>query len=71
MGDEDERATVGDAKQIGGERVGGREVEMLGRLVEHEHREVGQQGPGHRDPLALAARQAGAVPTDLGGQSIG
>ena len=41
------------------ERVGGRRVEVLARLVEDEHREVGEQGAGHRQALALAARQPG------------
>ncbi len=46
-------------------------IEMLGGLVEDQHREVGEQGPGHRDALALAARETGTVPADLGGQTPG
>ena len=30
-------------QQVGGQRVGGRGVEVLGRLVEHQDREVGEQ----------------------------
>ena len=71
MGHEDQRATVGDAKQVGGECVGSRRVEMLGRLVEQEHREIGQQSAGHRQTLALAARKPGPVCAHLGGQTIG
>ena len=54
------RAALGEGQQVGGEGVGRRGVEVLGRLVEHEDGEVGQQGAGHRDPLALPAREAGA-----------
>ena len=43
-------------------------IQVLGGLVEHEHGEVGQQGPGHGQSLTLAARQAGPVPADLGVQ---
>ncbi len=68
VGDEDQRAALGDLQQVGGEGVGGRRVEVLGRLVQHQDAEVGQQGPGHGHPLALAARDAGTVPADLGGQ---
>ena len=35
-------------------------IEVLARLVEHQDGEVGQQGAGDGDPLALSARQASA-----------
>ena len=41
-------------------------VEARGRLVEHEHRRVGQQRAGDRDPLALAAGQPAAALAELG-----
>ena len=61
VGDEEERASIGHVQEIGRERVGGRGFEMFGRFVEYEHREVGQQGSGHGQTLALTPRQAGPV----------
>ena len=49
--------------------VGG--VEVLARLVEDEDREVGQQGAGDGDALALAAGEPRAVLADLGGEPGG
>ena len=71
VGDEDERASVGHVQEIGGERVGGRGFEVFGRFVEYEHREVGQQGSGHGQTLALTPRQAGPVRPHLGCQPSG
>ena len=53
-------------EQVGGDGVGRLRVEVLGRLVEHEDREVGQQCPGHGQPLALAARELRAALAHLG-----
>ena len=53
---------LGEAQEVGGQGVGRRRVEVLGRLVEDQDGEVGQQGAGHGHPLALAARKAGARP---------
>ena len=58
VGDEERSVSFGHGKQVGHERVGGRRLEVLGRLVEQEDREPGKQGAGHRDPLALATREA-------------
>ena len=44
---------------------------MLGGLVQDEDREVGEQGPGQRQPLTLAAGQPGAVFTDRGCRTVG
>ncbi len=46
------------------ELVGQPGVETAGGLVEHEDVTGGQQGPGHREAPALAARQRDAVFTD-------
>ena len=71
VGDEEGRAALGEGEQVGGEGVGGRGVEVLGRLVEDEDGEVGQEGAGHADALALPAREAGTRRSDPGGQAGG
>ena len=65
-----ERPSV-HVEQVSGERVCGSRLEVLGRLVEHQHREVGQQGPSYRQPLALATREARPMGAHLGGQTLG
>ena len=52
----------GHVQQVGGERVGGRGSRCSAGSSSTQDREVGQQGPGHGHPLALAARQPGPVP---------
>ena len=47
--------------QAGGDRCLGHGVEGAGRLVQHEHRWVGGEGPGEGQPLALPAGQVAAV----------
>ncbi len=61
VGDEQGRVALGELEKVGGEGVGRRRVEVLGRLVEDENRELGEQGAGQRDALALTAREAGAA----------
>ena len=56
--DEQGGAAFGKSEQVGGQRVRRRGIEVLAGLVEHQDREVGQQGAGDGDPLALSARQA-------------
>ena len=53
MGDEDQRASHGHIQEVGRERIGGCRIEVLAWFVEHEHREVGQEGTGDDQPLAL------------------
>ena len=60
-----ERA-CGDRDDVGGDGVGGGGVEVLAGLVEDEDREVGDEGAGQREALALAARQARAMLADGG-----
>ncbi len=69
--DEQRAAAFGQCKQIRGERVRRGRVQVLGRLVEHEQREVGQQRSGDRDPLALSAREPGPGWTDPRGEPVG
>ena len=40
------------------------DVEMVGRLVEHEQVGIGDQRPGQRDPLLLPARELVHRPVD-------
>ncbi len=53
MGDDDERGTAGE--QVLGQPPHALDVEVVGRLVEHEQVELLHQGRGERDPLPLAA----------------
>ena len=71
VGDEDQRASRGHIQEVGRERIGGCRIEVLGRFVEHEHREVGQEGTGHDQPLALPPRHADPVMTYVGGEAQG
>ena len=59
VGDPDDRAAPLAAEHLGRELVGGGAVEVRGRLVEHQHRLVGEQRAGDRDPGPLAARRPG------------
>ena len=71
MGDEQRRAALGELEEVGRQGVGRGRVEVLGRLVEDENGELGQQGAGQRDALALTARETGPARPDPGGQTRG
>ena len=58
------RSALGSRSSVAVSRVGGVGVEVLGRLVEHQHREVGEQRPGHHEPLPLPAGEPPAVLAD-------
>ena len=45
-------------------------IERARRLIEHEHRAIGQNGTRNGDALALAARQLHAALADLGFESL-
>jgi hypothetical protein len=47
------------------------EVEVRGRLVEHEHARVGEEGAGERDQLALAGGERLAALVDDGVEPVG
>ena len=49
----------------------GRDVERRGRLVEDQHRRVGEEGAGERDELALAGAQPAALVGDVGLVAVG
>src|SRR4051794_33782106 len=55
VGDPDDRAGAVAVEDLRGELVGGGAVEVGGRLVEHQHGLVGEQGARDGDPGALAA----------------
>ena len=55
-----------DGQQVRGQRAAVVRVQVRGRLVQDEQRRVGQQRPGQRDPLPLAAGHGGAAGADRG-----
>ena len=57
MGDEDGRAGLEQDVERRLDLRLGLQVEVRGRLVEHEHPGVGQERPGEREQLALAGGQ--------------
>ena len=57
-----------DRQQVGDDRIRRGRVEVLAGLVEDEQGEVGEQGPGDRQALALAARHPRAALADLRAQ---
>ncbi len=46
-------------------------IEAAGRLVEDQHRRIGQQRIGQADPLAVAPGQLADQPAPLGGEAAG
>ena len=63
MGDDDAGAAA--APQIVVDDLFGDRIERAGRLVEHDHRGIGNQRPGDLDALALAAAEIGAAFVDV------
>ena len=61
VADEDDRPLPLQPLQRLGDHLLVVRVEGAGRLVEHDDRGLGEQGPGDADPLLLAAGQVGAV----------
>ena len=59
VGDEHEPAAEGGQAVL--EPGDGVDVEVVGRLVEHQQVAVGHEGAGQRHPLGLTARQRGGV----------
>jgi hypothetical protein len=53
MGGEDDCAA--EPGEVAAEPVGTVGIEVIGRLVEHEHIRLGQQEPGQAEPGQLAA----------------
>ena len=66
VGQHEERASASRRGQVRHERPGGGLVEVLGRLVEDQQADVGQERAGKGQALALAAGQARPVLPDRG-----
>ena len=64
MRDQQHGPAAGGGEDVLDQPLGGRRVEVRGRLVEHEHRRVREQGAREDDPLALAARELAALLAD-------
>ena len=62
--DQEHRSVVRRRKDVAHELLGRLGVEVGGRLVEHEHRRIGEERPGDRQPLTLAAREPRALLAD-------
>src|SRR5579863_266683 len=63
MGNEQDGPAFGGPQQVGGERPAGGRVQVAGGLVKYQQPRAGQECPGQRQPLSLAAghgRSAGA-----------
>ncbi len=65
MRDQEHRAVVGSFEHVRDESLGGGAVEMCGRLVEDQHRRVGEQRSRDDETLALAARELCALLPDV------
>ncbi len=65
MCDQEHRAVVGSFEHVRDECLGGGAVEVCGRLVEDQHRRVGEQRPRDDETLALAARELRALLPDV------
>ena len=64
VGQDEQRPARRRRREVRQERPGRRLVEVLGRLVEDEDPDVGEQRPGEREALPLTPGQAGAVLPD-------
>lgn len=71
VGDQQRGAAVGGVEDVGEHGGRGLRVEPLGRLVQDEHRWVGEQGAGQEKTLALTARHGGAVPAEQSVPAVG
>ncbi len=64
MRDQEDRATIGRFEHVADERLGGRFVEVRGRLVEEEHRSVREQRSCDDEALALTAGELRSLLAD-------
>ena len=71
MRDQQDRAVTCRRQDVPHERLGCFRVEMRSRLVEQEHRSVGQESPGDRQALALAAGELRALLADQRLEPVG
>jgi hypothetical protein len=68
VGDDDDAALARGAEQVGDEPVGERRVERGVGLVAEQDRDLGEQRPCEREPLALPAGEGAAVLADRSGE---
>ena len=71
MGDEQHRPVGGAVEDVVDQALGGRRVQVGGRLVEHEHRRVREQRAGDDQALALATGELAALLADEGVPAVG
>jgi hypothetical protein len=71
MGDHDHRAPFDHRGQRTLHRGLGRRVEARGRLIEHDHRGIGQRHARDPDELPLAGREPHAPRLDVGVNPLG
>ena len=69
--DQDRGPVGGDPAQRGVDRRLGDRVDGAGRVVQHQHPRVGDQRPGQRQPLPLAAGQGQPALADHRGVAVG
>src|SRR5688572_6319752 len=69
--DHQDRPVGWAGEQVTGERGGGGVVEVLGRFVEHQDREAGEERAGQREAAPLPAGQGQAVLADGGREAVG
>ena len=64
MRDQQHGAVTCRGQDVPHEHLGGLRVEVRGRLVQHEHRSIGQESPCDRQALALAPGELRALLAD-------
>ena len=68
VGDEEGPVALGEFQQVGGQGVGRRRVEVLGRLVEDQNPELGEQVRGHATRWRWPPESRSPADPDSGGQ---
>ena len=69
--DQQHAAVVGRRQDVAHEHLGRLGIEVRGRLVEHEHRCVGEERPGDRQALTLPSGELRAVLADERVEPVG
>jgi hypothetical protein len=69
VGEKQHAAGAGGGEEVGEESPAGFLVQVLGRFIENEYVDIGQQESGQCQPLTLTAGQPGSVLADHGLES--